>query len=223
MSSPSSLSTNKIVILLVFLCAAIMTSVFVYHMSHKSLEPLAVEKNNSFIFTAARDIKPFDLYTAPHEKLPKTLFLHHWTLVFFGFTHCSSICPTTLDKLNLVYTKLRPSQPNLQLLFISLDPERDSFEALKNYVHTFNPDFISATGSMQELRKIQSQLGIFSIRDKSSVKKKDDYQIQHTASILLIDPQGKWAGVFNANMSVDEFTSSFQNHVKRLSQHHDYV
>ena len=223
MQTNQTVSTNKIIIFAVFICAAIMTSLFVYYQSRKTENTTTMADNNSVIFTAARDIKPVALYTAPHEKLPKTVFLQHWTLLFFGFTHCTSICPITLEKLNRVYEKLRITHPNLQVVFISLDPERDTPDALNHYVHSFNPLFISATGRIQDLRKLQSQLGIFSMRDKKNSSQKNDYQIQHTSSVLLIDPKGKWAGMFNADMSEDQFVALFQNQIKLLSQHHTYA
>jgi protein SCO1 len=220
MPTEQPIATNKLIVFLVFICAAIMTSVFVYHMNHKAPGIISSEQN-SVVFAAARDIKPVELFTANHEKLPKTFFFHHWTLVFFGFTHCSSICPTTLDKLNRVYTELQPTHPALQVLFISLDPERDTPQSIQQYVNSYNSHFIGATGSLQELRKLQSQLGIFSLRDNTSANKKD-YQLQHTTSILLIDPEGKWAGMFNSDASLTELSALVQKQIKLLAQHHVY-
>lgn len=223
MQNHSPVSNNKIIVLVVFVAAAIMTSLFVYHMNHKPLDDRSLANKSSVIFTAARDIKPADLFVSQHEKLSKTIFLQHWTLLFFGFTHCASICPTTLDKLNHVYNKLRLSHPNLQVVFISLDPQRDTPDEINKYARSFNAEFIGATGNLQELRKLQSQLGIFSMQEKSPAQKMD-YQLMHTSSVLLINPQGKWAGMLNANMSVDEFVSQLENNVKVLSeQHHPYV
>lgn len=223
MQTNQTVSHNKIIVLVVFICASILTSLLVYRMSHKTINELKVANGNSVIFTAARDIKPVELYVNANEKLPKSVFMHHWTLLFFGFTHCSSFCPTTLAMLDQVYNKLRVAHPDLQVVFVSLDPERDNLDTLHKYTQSFNPTFISATGSLQELRKFQSQLGIFSMREQGTTKHKKDYQMQHSASILLIDPHGKWAGMFNANIGTDEFISLFENNVKLLSQQHNYV
>jgi protein SCO1/2 len=221
MQDVTTFSTNKIIMFTVFIAAAIMTSLFVYHTSHKpEAAPFA---NNSIVFPAPRDIKPVELFQSNNEKLPKTVFMHHWTLLFFGFTHCNSICPTTLDMLNHVYVKLHAMQENLQVVFISLDPERDTPDALSKYVHGFNPAFISATGKLDALRKLQSQLGIFSAQDETTPHSRYDYQIQHTPSILLIDPNGKWAGMFNSAIKPDELIASFQQNVKILSEQHTYA
>jgi protein SCO1/2 len=131
----------------------------------------------------------------------------HWTLMFFGFTHCASICPTTLDMLKRAYTELRPIHPDLQVVLISLDPERDNDAALANYMHGFNPDFIGVTGNVSDLRKLQSQFGIYAARDGATA---DNYQLQHTASIMLVNPKGEWAGLFRYGLSPVKFIQAFK-------------
>jgi len=159
MNTPT-LSTNKIIVFIVFICAALMTSLFVFHVSQKPVHPV-LSQDTGVIFPVARDIKSFELVTAENQPFQQKNFYHHWTLLFFGFTHCSYVCPTTLDMMNHVYDKLAGKYPNLQVVLISLDPERDTPESLKKYTHSFNPTFIGVTGKIQELRKLQSQLGIF--------------------------------------------------------------
>ncbi len=206
----TTLSTNKIIILVAFACTAIMTFVLVSHMREKPISLLSPDEG--IIFPAARDIKSFELVTGNSQIFTEKNFRDHWTLLFFGFTHCSNVCPTTLDMLQRVYTKLHPAFPSLQIVLISLDPERDSPSALLNYTKSFNPDFIGASGKLQELRKIQSQLGIYSARDNESV----NYQLQHTASILLIDPKGKWAGLFKYGMNPKQFANAFVTSMRQL-------
>lgn len=207
-------STNKIILMAVSVCAVIIGLLFFFHISHKTAQPLADE--NSLVFPVAREIKSFELTSSNGAKLTETVFRQHWTLLFFGFTHCSSICPTTLDLLNRVYSKLHASHPNLQVVFISLDPIRDTSAALAQYTRSFNPNFISATGNMQELRKLQSQLGVYSANMEGSD------QIQHTPSIFLINPEGKWNGMFNQGMTPDQFVATFENAIKLISQQAAY-
>lgn len=211
----TNLSTNKIIIFLVFICTAIMTSLFVFHLRHP-LQPSSLSSNDGMLFPVTRDIKPFDLVSADNKKFSKNDFLNHWTLLFFGFTHCSSICPTTLAMMNQAYSELHPTYPNLQIVLISLDPDRDTPNALAQYTHSFNPNFIGVTGKIQEIRKLQSQLGIFSARDSASPE--SNYQLQHTPSIMLIDPQGQWAGMFNSGMNPKQLAHAFDSSVKFLSR-----
>lgn len=204
MQNASSLSTNKIVVLLVFLCAAIMTSLFIYRISHQDEEKRLPPEQGS-LFAAPRDIKPFELVSIPEpgQVFSEKNLAGHWTLLFFGFTHCTSICPATLGLLDHAYKQLHAAHPNLQVVFVSLDPERDSLTVLNNYTQRFNANFIAASGKIQNLRKLQSQLGVMSVKDEAG---KD--QLQHTASILVINPQGKWSGLLSNNMKANEFVKA---------------
>lgn len=204
MSNPKTISTNKLIIFVVFICAAMMTSLFVYHASQKTSLPL-LPPDVGLLFPAPREIKSFELLATSNQKFTEKNFYHHWTLLFFGFTHCTNICPITLDLMKRVYPQLHDKYHNLQFVFISIDPERDTAAALAQYTKSYHPEFISLTGKIQELRKLQSQLGIFSARDISSSS--DNYQIQHTTSIMLINPQGKWAGLFNYGLKPNDFST----------------
>lgn len=209
MQNHQHVSHHKIVFFLVFICAAIMTSVFVYHLSHQA--PAATIKNdNVLIFPVSRDVKEFKLVNADNSQFTTANLRDHWTLVFFGFTHCASVCPTTLDMMSKAYGPLKASYPNLQVVLVSLDPERDTQEALKKYTANYNPEFIGVTGKIDALRQLQSQFGIFSAKDAASSNTMN-YQIQHTSSIMLINPEGKWAGLFKFGMKPTEFIQAFND------------
>lgn len=121
----------------------------------------------------------------------------HWSFLFFGYTHCPDVCPTTLAMLNQVDRLLEqaPGPKNRQFVFISVDPERDTLPVLKQYVSYFNPAFIGATGSLEQLPSLTRQLGILYV--KVPQKNSKDYLVDHSASILLIDPQGQVVGIFS--------------------------
>ena len=201
------ISNNKIIMLIAFVCCALMTSLFVYHMSHKQ-ELTVFSDGNATLFPFARDIKNFKLASTKAADFSQKNLAEHWTLAFFGFTHCATICPATLDMLNHAYALLHPTYPDLQVVLISLDPNRDSIDKLAAYMASFNPDFIGAAGKLQDIRKLQSQFGIFSAEDTASDKA--NYQLQHTPSILLIDPHGKWAGIIKPNLSPAQFAETFK-------------
>jgi protein SCO1/2 len=208
------IATHKIILFVVFISAALISSLFVYHLSHKATS--ALSPDDGLIFPAGRDIKSFELVSAvSKQKFTERDFMNHWTLVFFGFTHCSNVCPTTLGMISKAYDELHTSIPNLQVVLISLDPERDSPEALNAYTQTFHKDFIGVSGKMVELRKLQSQLGIYSARDDSTANS-SNYQLQHTSSILLINPQGKWAGLYKFGMNPVQFTQAVEKSVAAL-------
>jgi len=211
----STFSTQKIIVLVAFLSAAIMTSLFLFHLRQPATTP-ALSGEEGMLFPLSREIKPFELVSTDHKKFTQQQFLNHWTLLFFGFTHCSTVCPNTLNVLNSAYSQLHATYPDLQVILVSLDPERDNPNTLASYVHSFNPAFIGVSGKMQAVRKLQSQLGIFSAREATSPT--DNYQIQHTPSILLIDPKGKWAGLFNPGLPAKTLTQAIKKSMQALQQ-----
>jgi protein SCO1/2 len=211
MKNTHTISNSKIIAFVVFVFAAIMTSLFVYRFSHPAVAT-TLSADAGSLFPAARDIKDFKLQQAEGQAFTQKNLLNHWTLLFFGFTHCASICPTTLDMLQRAYAELHTTYPDLQIVLVSLDPERDSPAELASYTHSFNADFIGVTGNLQELRKLQSQFGVFAARDNATG---NNYQLQHTASIMLINPKGQWAGLFRFGLNPQQFTQAFGAAVTR--------
>jgi protein SCO1/2 len=208
------IATYKIITFIVFVCAALITSLFVYHLSQKEKAVVATN-GNSLILPVGRDLKPTQLTSADDKAFTERDFYHHWTLLFFGFTNCSTVCPITLKMIAQAYPALHQAIPNLQVVLVSLDPERDTKATLKQYTQSFHPDIIGVSGKIEEVRKLQSQLGVYSARENNSDNK--NYQLQHTASIMLIDPKGKWVGMFKFGMNADEFTQAVESGVTSLS------
>jgi protein SCO1 len=205
MATQQQISNHKIIFFVVFICAAIMTSVFVFQSRHRATQSIIPEEQG-LIFTAARDIKDFNLGRTTGTPFSKKDFYGHWTLLFFGFSHCSSICPTTLDLLKRTYAMLHPQFPNLQVVFISLDPMRDKPSVLNAYLQTFNSNFIGVSGKINEIRKLQSQLGVFA---ELSTPQQNNYQFTHSAAILLINPRAQWSGLFKATLQPQQLASAF--------------
>jgi protein SCO1/2 len=115
----------------------------------------------------------------------------HPTLVYFGYTHCPDVCPTTLVKLAQV--KKTAALPDLAVLFVSVDPGRDTPAMLATYVHAFDPDFIGATGDPAEIARLAQKFGV-------AVARVDlpggDYAMDHSAAVFLLDRHGEIVAVF---------------------------
>lgn len=110
------------------------------------------------------------------------------TLLFFGYTYCPDVCPTTLAELKLAMEKLGDNAANVQVVFISVDPGRDTSEELQKYVERFNPNFIGLSGTEQELEPIWNEYGIF--REVVEGTSPTNYIINHTARVFLVDSAG---------------------------------
>ena len=134
----------------------------------------------------------------------------HWTLMFFGFTNCPDVCPSALYDLNLASEKLEQlrggQQPETQVVFVSVDPERDTPEKLSEYLGYFNPEFIGVTGTQQQLASLTMQLGIaFQIEEHEPGA--EQYNVYHSVSFLLTDPEGRLHGVFPAPHDAERIAS----------------
>lgn len=209
------IANYKIITFIVFVCAALITSLFVYHLSQQE-KSVVSDNGNSLILPVGRDLKTIQLVSADDKAFTDRDLLNHWTLMFFGFTNCNSVCPVTLDMMSKAYPELHKTLPNLQVVLVSLDPVRDTKATLKKYTQSFHKDFIGVSGKIEEVRKLQSQLGVFSSVDNNQ-NNGNNYQLQHTASIMLISPEGKWVGMFKFGMNPDEFNKAVVSGVTSLS------
>lgn len=116
-----------------------------------------------------------------------------WSLLFFGFTTCPDVCPTTLSVLN---DAMRGLEEPPAVVMVSVDPDRDTPERLAQYVPAFNPDFIGYTGTFEETVKLAEQLNIAFGKVPGDVP--GSYLVDHSASLVLIDPGGRYAGFIKA-------------------------
>lgn len=111
-------------------------------------------------------------------------------LLFFGYTSCPDVCPTTLSDLHRVMQDLGPDAEQVQVLFVTVDPERDTPQNLQNYVSIFDPTFIGLTGSMDEMEKVWSDYGVY--REKVPLPNSETgYVMNHSARLYVIDRDGK--------------------------------
>ncbi|MCX8164305.1 MAG: SCO family protein [Aquificaceae bacterium] len=110
--------------------------------------------------------------------------------IFFGYTHCPDVCPTALETLAKVIKQLKPEEASkVQVLFISVDPDRDSPEVLRNYVPYFHPSFVGLWGSEESIRKIAQEYKAY--YRKVEGESKGGYLVDHTATIYLITPDNR--------------------------------
>lgn len=165
-------------------------------------------KSTVTVFPQGRKIAAFDL---THGLLSKKMLLQHWTFLFFGFTHCSQICPVTLTELKKTYTDLHAYYPELQVIFITLDPKRDQQDELKRYLASFHKDFIALRATTKQLEELKQPFGVF------SEKNGDTANSSHTGSLFLINPQGQWTAIFPNGLTAHQIEDHFKTLVKSTS------
>jgi len=155
-----------------------------------------------------KKVPEFSLLTADNQAITQQVLEDKWTVAFFGFTHCPDICPATLAAMNSVLSSLEPSVAEPQVIFVTVDPVRDTVEKLTEYVAYFNEDFIGITGDLTDITKLTQALGIVA----SYTASEDDpnqYTVDHTASMLLIDPSLRVRARINAPHSVKNITNDY--------------
>jgi protein SCO1/2 len=140
-----------------------------------------------------------------------------WTFMFFGYTHCPDVCPMALVDLNAVYQNLaekgdlifKKYNIDTQFIFVTVDPERDTVEELKEYIPYFNKNFIGLTAEPDMIEKLAQPLGV-SYMPVPGKKSEGDYYIDHSASFLLIDPLGRLRVVFPPPHDPEQIAEDFR-------------
>jgi protein SCO1 len=158
-------------------------------------------------------VTDFAVTDTHNQQFSKQNLKGHWTFMFFGFTHCEMVCPITLSALNAMYRQLEKTLPKEelpQIVFITVDPERDSLTDLDTYVTNFNPQFIGAKTSNDKTLALVNQFHIESEK-KASNKTSAGYTISHSSEILLINPKAEIQAYFSyppqAELLVKDYNS----------------
>lgn len=153
-----------------------------------------------------RPVPDFRLTQADGTALRPDDLQGHWTIVFLGFTHCPDVCPTTLAELAMAQRQweARPAASRPRVLFVSVDPERDSPAATGRYAHHFHPDTLAATGEIPALEAFATSLGmVFMKVPPPEGARTDQYSVDHSSTLVVLDPQGRMAGLLRPPLQPD--------------------
>ena len=153
---------------------------------------------------APAELAEFSLVDHNGKTIGPEVFAGHWSLVFFGFTHCPDICPLTMQVLADAKNQLAAldQDPLPRIVLVSVDPERDTPEIMSQYVGYFGDGNLGITGELEEVRKLTNSLGIFF--EKSSIDG-DDYSVDHSAVVLVMNPSGMFHALFGAPHEAGNF------------------
>jgi protein SCO1/2 len=158
----------------------------------------------------------FDLVDHEGRRRSDEEFRGQWMLVFFGYTFCPDVCPTTLASVSAVLDELGPAAEQVQPLFITVDPERDSPQVIADYVQAFHPRVVGLTGSAEEIAEAAANYRVYYAR----VEQEDvpgGYVMDHSAFIYLVDPQGRFVQPFSHQGSVEEILAALREHLEANS------
>jgi protein SCO1/2 len=151
------------------------------------------------------------------QALGNDYFKGKWTLVFFGYTNCPDVCPSTLMELTLLKKSLHThaEQGPYQYLFVTVDPQRDSLARIREYVEYFDPQFNAAAGDITRIKQFESIFGASHLYAKHTA---DDvhYNVAHSAEIYIVDPDANYVARFLPPFNVSKV-------VAKLSELHEFI
>jgi len=194
---------NTLKILVAFaLVTAIATTLIIRHIEAARF-PVALRD----FAVKPKPITEVQLVDKTGHRLMDNYFRDKWTLVFFGYTNCPDVCPSTLMQMKELYKSIKQlhGSKDYQFLFISVDPARDNIKHLKAYVEYFDKDFDAATGDIGQIKSFEQVFGAF---HKYAKKNKNDmhYAVAHSAEIYIVDPRERFVGRFLPPINVSKVT-----------------
>jgi protein SCO1/2 len=131
-------------------------------------------------------------------------------LIFFGYTHCPDVCPTTLFDMSQVMAALGKDADRTAALFITVDPERDTPAVMKDYLSNFDPHLLGATGDLQTIEKVEKEFRVYA---KKVPTKDGDYSMDHSAVIYLMDKQGRFVAPFSLKRKPAESAAALRKYM----------
>jgi protein SCO1/2 len=189
------------VLMILVVAVAALTGFWVAHRLEHSMPALT----SGTWLPQARDPGEFSLIDQNQAPFTAARLKGAPTLVYFGYTHCPDVCPVTL--LQLAQVVKTGVVPGLRVVFISVDPARDTPSQLAQYVHAFDPDFIGLTGTPAMLQRVAHNFGVAFLRVELPG---GDYSMDHSSTIFLMDTHGHNVAVFNAPYAVQSLTDDLR-------------
>jgi len=179
------------------------------HLSSEQLKDMGL-----YLIEPPRNLGSFNLMdSAGKEFLPKD-FEGKWNMLFFGFTFCPDICPITMSMLSRIEKGLDiENQEKIRIFLVTVDPDRDSPDQLKVYLENFSENFIGLTGGLDQIYNFATRVNAPFNPIKNN--KESNYTVDHTGSIILINPEGNYAGFFRAPHNQDDVKKAVLDIVNR--------
>jgi protein SCO1/2 len=188
--------STTVAILLAF--GALFIGIFVAQHLH-SKKKIDVAQFHGTYLERPRTVNTFALTGIDDKAFDNESLKGHWTLIFFGFTNCGYLCPTTMAELGKMYRILEDKKVKdlPQVVMISIDPQRDDLARLKHYVRSFQPDFYGARGNENSIKAMTREMGVAyaKVVNKDS-SDPQNYDVQHSGAVMLFNPQGELNAFF---------------------------
>ena len=193
------MSNKKLKIFLLAIFSVVLSIICISVFSSKNNETLYLSKN----------VNKFKLITHSNEKFDEKFFSNYPSLIFFGFLNCPDVCPFTLTKISEIIEKLKDKSELMRFYFVTVDPERDKIEDLKEYLNAFHPKIIGVTGSNIDIEKFLKYMYVYK---KEIQLGNNNYTIDHSSQIFLFNKNGSFFGT----LSTDEKDKNILGKISKI-------
>ena len=153
---------------------------------------------------------PFTLVSTSGETVTDRSYRGKWLLIFFGYTYCPDVCPTSLNNMSVALDMLGKDASNIQPLFITVDPQRDTRDVIAAYLKSFDPRIVGLTGSQTQIDSVVKAYRVYAESQKGEERQAVDgenYLVAHSSYIYLIDQQGKFVNVIQGTSAGEEIAA----------------
>jgi len=191
---------------------ALLLAAMVWAVS-RALPPRAPDVGDAAtLLSVPMELPDFQLSDQHETPFDASRFAGRWSFVFFGYTFCPDVCPTTLSTLRDLTGLLADdgSDTPVQVVFVSVDPERDTAARLAEYLPYFHPDFIGVTGDPEQVDRLTSALGIYHARAEDSGTGGNDYLVNHSSTVLLFAPDARLHAIFSHPERAEPMAQAFE-------------
>jgi protein SCO1/2 len=152
---------------------------------------------------------PFTLSTPDGTTVTDRTYRGKWLLVYFGYAFCPTSCPTTLLAVTTALGELGHDAAQVQPLFITVDPQRDTPKVMRQYIESFDPRIVGLTGTPQQIAAAAQEYGAYYVRHSTGVGP-DDYVVDHSTYLYLMDPLGEFVRAFDSDTSGDQIADALR-------------
>lgn len=208
---PQAQSRNiKLTVFIILLFIAVIVGGFVYRIQQPRLMTTTEMKvNGLYLLETPRNFGEIKLIDHHGVPFTRDRFEGRWSLVFFGFTFCPDICPTTMAFLNTFMAELQGTEAeDTQVVMVSVDPARDTVEQLAGYVPFFNEEFVGVTGEFLDIHRFATSLNT---PFRKVPGQDENYLVDHSANVVLINPRGDYHGFFKTPLDQAKMKVTFRS------------
>ncbi len=185
-----------------------------------SLTPEELREVGARVYEQPVELSPFSLSDQYGQPYDKSSLQGQWSLLFFGFTSCPDICPLTLHELRRFYEDEQNAayRADTEVVMVSVDPFRDTQEKLAEYMKIFHPDFLGISGDYAVISQLARELYVAhseppaqTAGDDDARSSAEDYLIEHSGNILIINPQGKYHGFMEGSIKAENISRAYES------------